>query len=354
MQLMDAAQMLADRLNSVDLGTFEANGRGEVIGPSPSFHVPLTPVDAGRGRPYEVEQAIGRARETACAVIVAEELGPTALELLATAQANYMDRRRLYVRLRAPEFLVSLVDEQEAHPLFAQGSALELGGAVGAVVIALLEAQRKGLLKEPGAQVTPAFKVTELAQAAHVAPATAQRVVFGLEEEGLLLPEGKGPQKVRRLTDPSRLLDRYAADAVKDRRRAIRLRVLGDSPLGIARHAAESLRSANVDYRLTGSAAAALDAPALTAVPLIEMWVNGPRSQLGARSIGSAIASEEGANLLLWPAGTRGPMSGRRYDTSTGFQFAVASWFRVYADLLANPQRGREQASAYREQVIGF
>jgi hypothetical protein len=354
MQVRDAAHMLADRLNSVGLGEFRANERGEVIGPSAGFHVPITPVDAGRGRPYEVEQALGRARDTECAVVVADELGPRALELLTASQANYMDRRRLYVRLRAPEFLVSIVDEDEMYPLSVQESALELDGAVGAVVIAILDEQRKRASEEPGAQGGPAFRVTEVAKAAHVAPATAQRVFFGLEAEGLLRSEGKGPQKVRRLTDPSRLLDRYAADAGRDRRKAIRLRVLGDSTMEIARYVADSLKAADVGYCLTGSAAAALDAPTLTSVPLIEMWVNGPRAQFGARSIGNAIASEEGANLLLWPAGTRGPWAGGRYDGSTGFQFKVASWFRVYADLLANPQRGREQAISYREQVIGF
>lgn len=333
------AEDLAVRLTELGLGEFVACD-GLVVR---TTAVPLTlqPVSAGRGRPSDTEGVLARARNMKNPVIVAEDFSPGAIRILEANAVNYADRRRLHVHL--PDAGLSVhVEEVGLAPLDSQPRVLSsLGGATGAVVIALLEA--------PEAE----HKVTVLAEQAGVSPATAQRVLFGLEADGLLAVAGKGPNKVRKLTDPSELLDRYAADAAADRRLAVRCRIIGDDPIEIAERAAEGLGRASVRYSVTGVTAALLEAPALTAVSRPELWVQGPRTPEYLLRAVDGIVSDDGGNLILWRATTRGPMALSRYREDTP-HLRLASRFRVYADLLANPQRGREQADVYRERMIGF
>jgi hypothetical protein len=336
----DSLHELATRLTRLDVGQFVVDDDAVHLHGTDYF-VELRAVSAGRGRPYEVRRALGAITKGADYVVVAKEFTPGALEILAEENANYMDVRRLHVRLSTPEFLVHVVDDEEVSPAESPPGQVSLGGAAGAVALEILERRDEDL------------RVTELARASGVAPATAQRVIFALEEEGLLRPEGKGPQKVRRLLDAPRMLDRYAADAAGDRRLPLPCRVLGDDSLVVARRACSGLRKNSVKCRVTGAVAAALEAPALTETPIAELWVHGPRFPEYLLDAVDGIQSDRGANLILWRATTRGPMAGspnRRKEVG----LLLASPYRIYADLLANPQRGREQAEVYREQVIRF
>lgn len=342
MLVVDAAQDLARRLGDIGLGEFAAVG-GQVVRPHFGFFVPLTLVSAGRGRPYEVKRALREAEGIEAPVLFAEFFWPGGLGLLTGADANYFDRSHLHIHLAAPEMMVHVVDGQEVVPQAAEPTRLVLSGAAGAVALKILET--------PPAE----FRVTELAGLVHVSPATVQRVLAGLESDGLLRAHGRGPQKVRRLVDDtgSELLDRYAADAGRDRRRAIRLRVLGDGPEDVVPTVAHGLATGPtpIRYALTGSAAAAFEAPAVTGVLLpIELWVDGPFTPETVAGAVGGVMSEGGANVVLWRAGSRGPMAGTRVVDG----IRRASTFRIYADLLADPRRGREQAAYYRESVIGF
>jgi predicted transcriptional regulator len=273
-------------------------------------------------------------------VIAADDFSPGAIRILEANAANYADRRRLHIHL--PDAGLSVhVEEVGLGPIDPAPRALSrLSGATGAVVLALLEASEAE------------HKVTVLADQAGVSPATAQKVLFGLETDGLLAVAGRGPNKVRTLTDPSALLDRYAADAAADRRLTLRCRIIGDEPIEIVERAAEALGRASVPYCVTGVAAALLEAPALTVVSRPELWVQGPRTPEYLLRVVDGLASDDGGNLILWRATTRGPMALSRYGENPHLR--LASRFRVYADLLASPQRGREQAEVYRERVIGF
>ncbi|MBN2840775.1 MAG: hypothetical protein JXP37_07470 [Coriobacteriia bacterium] len=332
------AEDLAVRLAELGLGAFVAHN-GLVVRTA-AAPLTLRPVNAGRGRPSDTERALAHARDMENPVIVADDYSPGAVRILETNAANYADRRRLHIHL--PDAGLSVhIEEIGLAPIDSEPRALSsLSGASGAVVLALLEA--------PEVE----HKVTTLADQVGVSPATAQRVLFGLEADGLLAVAGRGPNKVRTLVDPSELLDRYAADAVVDRRLAVRCRIIGDDPIEIVERAAEAFGRASVPYCVTAAAAALLEAPALTAVPRPELWVQGPRTPEYLLRVIDGIASDDGGNLILWRATTRGPMALSRYGESPHLR--LASRFRVYADLLASSQRGREQADVYRERIIGF
>jgi hypothetical protein len=329
------APELAARLNALGVGSYETQGDQVVCGEEIALRV----LNVGRGRPYEVEEALARISDLDNTVLVATEFGPRARERLAAVSANFMDRLTLHIILERPALSVHVEEANGARP-DTEINTLRLGGSAGAVAIALL------------GKVEGEHRVTELAATAGVSVATAQKVVFGLESEGLLVPNGTGPRKSRRLVDPSGLLDRYAADAARDRRRAVRCRVIGDTTLGLATEVGVRLRDAGMAHALTGVAAALIEAPALTATFPVELWVGKVGSPDYLRQIVGGIPSTGGANVVLWLAGTAGPLTGSHYDRAINLE--VAASFRVYADLLANPRRGREQAAVYREEVIGF
>lgn len=100
------------------------------------------------------------------------------------------------------------------------------------------------------------------------------------------------------------------------------------------------------------SGAALLEAPALTAVSRPEPWVQGPRTPEYLLRAVNGLASDEGGNLILWRATTRGPTAMSSMGENP--RLRLASKLRVYADLLASPQRGREQAEVHRERMVGF
>jgi predicted transcriptional regulator len=338
MLVEEAAELLVRRLAEAGLDGFAPYG-STVARPSTGFYVPLTLINAGRGRPYEVEQALHKADGIEAPVLFAERFWPGGLKLLEDAKANYLDDRHAHISVPAPQMFVHIVDGDEVVPAPVEPGGLRLDGVAGAIAIHLLEHRDED------------YQVTRLADEVNVSPATAQRVLSALDAEGLVFAQGRGPQKVRRLTDPtgSELLDRYAQDAGRDRRRAIRLRVLGDTPADVVIAIAHGL--GNIPYALTGSVAASLAAPATTSALFpVEFWVNGPTAPEHIAKAIEGIVSEQGANVVLWREGIRGPMVGA--GISNGIR--VASRFRVYADLLADPRRGREQAAYYRESVIGF
>lgn len=334
-----AAAELAARLSGHGFGRFKVTG-DRVIQHGPGEGIVLVAVSAGRGRPYEVAQALARAADASNSVIVGAEFTPGALEQLTKSGANYMDRRLTHVWLSDPAFVVHWLEDESANPQETAGGGLRLQGSAGGVAIALLA--------EPEAR----HRVTSLAERAGVSAATAQRVVYELEAEGFLIPEGAGPRKTRRIEDPAALLDRYAQDASRDRRRSVRYRVLGEGIQQIAAAVGERLATASIGSALSGIAAAMVEAPALSSISAAEFWIAKGTALERLRRTVDGITSDEGANVVLWLAGTRGPLVGARLSPAAGIE--VASPFRIYADLLANPRRGREQAAVYRERVIGF
>ena len=327
------AEELARRLNRAEVALFRAEGDKVVLDGDYGFHVPLVVADAGSGRAEQVRSALARAGELAdVPVIVGRHFGRPSLDALSAADANYMDDRSLRVRLKTPSILVALVGDVEPLPE-PRVLAPSLSGAAGGVAIALLS----GVERE--------WKVTDVADVARVSLGTAQHTLVALETEGLVARAGRGPATRRRVADPGGLLDRYARDAIADRRVLTRGFLIDDGAETTMRTACEHFPSLG----FTGVAAAQIMAPHVTSVRTYEAWVTTPhRADHVLEKIGATFA-DEGANLMLF----RGPravlVGGKRQNG-----IRLASAFRVYADALADPARGEEQAEYLRTTVIGF
>lgn len=251
----------------------------------------------------------------------------TALE---RSQISYLDYRG-NVHLAAPGVLVHLrapMEEQRAH-------GLGLAGRRAAQTV--LE------------QKEHAWGVTELARAARVSAGLAQSVMKLLDGNDLLITEGRGPARKRRVREPTRFLDWLAAQEPKRRPRAVLQCSL------YARTAEDLVRRVNAalgprrEYALTGAAAAAILGAGATSVPETAIRIApGLLLQEAANRVGADV-SDRGSNLVLW--------SDEGF-LATGFSRAehgglLAPNVRIYIDTLLD-RRGEDIAAGFREQVLGY
>jgi len=212
-----------------------------------------------------------------------------------------------------------------------------LSGKAGVVAQAILMSPRRE------------WHVQQLAQEADVSPALAHRVVARLEREGLMTAEGAGPQRVRRLVNPTALLDLWAEESV-DHPRRISGYALSRAPQELIRKISSGLDSRHILHGVTGAAAASLVAPFVTAVPVVQVWVAAKASPREALDAAGAEPVTDGENVVLLQDKDDGPLRFREKADGTW----ITNRFRMYVDLRADPRRGREQADHLRQEAIGF
>lgn len=194
-----------------------------------------------------------------------------------------------------------------------------------------------------------AWQVQDLAGKAGVSLGLAHRVLDRLEDESVVAAEGSGRNRVRRVRDPTALLDLWAEENTQQPVRILAY-LLAQTPRQLFGELGHGLDRNGISYALTGAAAASLVAPLVTAVPVAEVWVTATAS---AEQLCDAVGAElvaDGQNVEFLQA---------RDDTPLAFNeradgLRVASRFRLYADLRGSPRRGREQADHLRREVIGF
>lgn len=204
----------------------------------------------------------------------------------------------------------------------------------------------QALLREPKRW----WQVNDLAGVAHISAGLAHRVFARLERDQLIDVEGAGPKRLRRVNNPTALLDLWAEE-LRDRRVAqVRAFRLGRNPREDARRISNQLSGAKIDHALTGAAAAADLAPFVTAIPVIDVWITDTVALADAADAASAEEVDDGHNIVFRQAAGDGPLVFRTivYDTWT------VNPFRLYFDLRQDPRRGREQADRLRQEVIGF
>lgn len=333
------AAELARRLMEAEAGCFRAHGDTVLLDGAADGEGRLQIVDAGAGRTEQVAQALRQAQAMPpVPVIAGRHFSRKALMELNAADASYMDDRHLKVRLQAPRMLIRL-QEEGAPTLERAAKTVRLSGAAGGVALALL--------MDPVRD----WKVSDLAARALVSLGAAQNTAVALETEGLLERFGRGPATRRRVADPAGLLDRYARDAAADRKVIARGFLLDNGAQETMRATSHRLadQAQGVQAWFTGVAAAQMMAPHVTAVRTFEAWAaDSYRADVVLSAMG-AMPVVEGANLLVMH-GHKGVLVGSEHREGV-YRTCV---FRVYADALADPARGEEQAEYLRETVIGF
>jgi hypothetical protein len=239
--------------------------------------------------------------------------------------------------LELPGLLLHLEGKGRAQTTPAGNQRTRLAGKAGLAAQALL------------LQPDRAWRVHDLADAAKVSVGLAHRVLARLEKEAVVASEGAGPQRTRRLTNPTALLDLWTEEHL-DRWTQISGYLLAQTDEQLVRLVGTRLAEAGVDYALTGAAGASLVAPFVTAVPVMTVWVPATLDPQELWRVTQARPVTDGHNVVF-----------RRADNDAGLAFRrqygelwVANRFRLYVDLLDDPRRGREQADNLRREVIGF
>lgn len=193
------------------------------------------------------------------------------------------------------------------------------------------------------------WQVQELAEEAEVSSGLAHRVLARLTDDGIVVAEGSGPRRVRRVVNAAALLDLWAEENVA-RPTSTLGHLLAQTPRQLINEVGTNLGRAGIDYALTGSAGASLVAPFVTAIPVVDVWVRATAAPEELCDATQADPVTDGQNVVFLQAKDDTPLAFREHAK----KLWVASRFRLYADLRRDPRRGREQADHLRQEVIGF
>ena len=273
-------------------------------------------------------------------LLVAEKTTAEAREIMRRQGVAYADARG-FAHIELPGLFIRTEGGGAPRRRLTAASAgvARLAGKSGVVAQALLLAPRRD------------WGVHVLAQTANVSPGLAHRVLQRLEAEGIIESSGAGPAKIRRVADPAALLDVWAEET-RDRGvlRTPAFR-FARTPRELVWETAHGLDTHDITHAVTGAAAAALLAPSVTAVPVTELWVTEAVAVDDVLRTVDAEAVDSGHNLVLLQARDDLPLA---FRAKTAEGLWTVNPARLYADLRADPRRGREQADQIRREVLRF
>jgi len=193
------------------------------------------------------------------------------------------------------------------------------------------------------------WQVQDLAKETEISLGLAHRVLARLQAEAIITPEGSGRNRVRRVTNPTALLDLWAEENIERPTRTLGY-LLAQTPQRLIRELGANLERGGVDYALTGAAAASLVAPFITAIPVVDVWVTATAAPQELYDAAHADRVAVGQNVVFLQAKDNAPLAFREQAKNLW----VANRIRLYTDLRRDPRRGREQADHLRREVIGF
>lgn len=239
--------------------------------------------------------------------------------------------------IELPGLLYHLEGRRKPLKIGATAPPTRLRGKAGIVA--------QALLLRPGRR----WQIGDLADEAQVSKALAHRVLTRLEREDIVVHEGTGPKRVRRVANPKALLDLWAEESAERTTRTLGY-LLAQTPQQLIRELGHRLAQSRIEYALTGAAAGSLVAPLVTAVPVVEVWVNAKAAGKELHDATGADPVAEGQNVVFLQSKDDGPLVFREQVDDLW----VVNRFRLYVDLRRDPRRGREQADHLRSEVIGF
>jgi hypothetical protein len=290
---------------------------------------PLSVTWVGEGRLGDVRRALAL-RGPRPNVVVARRLSPGAREALSDAGVGWVDETGA-AEISIGQIVVarSGVERDEPRPHGWTRSALAVAEAALCGVTPTASAMQDATGLSTGSCVTALRVLTDL----------------GLLESSA----ARGRESARRIADPDRLLDAYAAAApalVSDLRLEVGVtwRDLADGVRSIARR----WREADTVFAVTGPLGGELVAPYLTSVAVADVYVSAETILgLEAAAAVAGLKPIKGGRLLLRPFPT---VAVHRLATELD-GLRVAPWPRVYVDLLAAGVRGEDAAEHLREVV---
>lgn len=313
------------------------------IGPRPSIQVDGRPRPVGLMMTRTVDGASasfmaerGLRNRRSPVLVVAETITESARRTFEDNGVGYVDGRG-NSHIRMPGLYV--------HTAGGRGSRVELqppptrlSGKAGLVAQALLLAPERD------------WQIAALAALCEVSTGLVHRVLARLQSLELVRVTGVGPSKRRHLARPAALLDLWAEEDEEPRTKAIAAYVLPVPGVPLASQCSKGFDAKSIFHAVTGIAAAAELAPALTSVQVTQVRVDPQVTIVSALSAVSAREVKDGANVLLLQAPTNAELQFRQHPRDAW----LTANTRIYLDALRDPRRGAEQAAVFRQAMFGF
>lgn len=193
--------------------------------------------------------------------------------------------------------------------------------------------------------------VKDLAEQAHVSPATASQVLTELERFDWLESEGQGPTKKRRLREAAALLDAWSQQVAAERPLSMRrFYVPGLRAEDLTDKFAKALEAQGVDYAITHEVAAQRYAPFLSSVSQARCRLIPGTAADAALAALNARPVAEGTNLSLIDVKSPDELLFRQKLIGVW----LASPIQVYLDLLRGEGRAKDLEAHLRRERIGF
>ena len=269
-------------------------------------------------------------------LLVAGEITAEARQILQKHRVGFVDGLG-NAHIALPGLFFHIEGHRSPHRFKANGPPTRLSGKAGVAVQALLLHPKR------------AWQVHDVAKEAHISPGFAHRVLARLEAEGIVAVEGSGPNRVRRVTNPTALLDLYAEENVALPARTPAY-LLAQTPHQLIKYLATNLGGTGIEYALTGAAAASVVAPFVTAIPIVEVWVMATVAPEELYKGSQAEPVKEGSNVVFLQDKSDAPLLFRERNKDLW----MVNRFQLYTDLRRDPRRGQGQADHLRREVIGF
>jgi len=202
----------------------------------------------------------------------------------------------------------------------------------------------RALLLWPGVD----WHLQDLAARCGLSPSPVHFVLRRLEEDAILLTEGRGPRKTRRLVAREALLD-LLAEEHEDRgaAHATGHRTEQGADVGLTAGVAAALQTAGVPYAVTGAAALEQMLPARSTAPAT-VWVGGDVPLTELLALVGARPDPRPANVELRRARDASPLAFSR--TRDGVR--LADHVRIYLDLIADPDHDPSHAGLLRRALV--
>ncbi len=194
--------------------------------------------------------------------------------------------------------------------------------------------------------------VGDMQEVTALSAGSATNALRTLTDLGLLHAEARrGPNAARRIADPDRLLDEYAAAAAARKPAvSISVGVTWRDPVAGLTDAGGQWDHAGMPWAATGAVAGFVLAPYLTTLASSEVYIDGktgPALEWAAAKAG--LRPIEGGRLTLRPFPT--VTTARLATMRNGLR--LVPWPRAYADLRIAGVRGEEAAEHLRETMHG-
>ena len=266
-------------------------------------------------------------------VAVARLMSSGAREVLSAAGIGWVDETGAAEIARG-----TLIVSKSGHPPVSPRKPPHWTPAVLAVAEALL----------CGGRAT----VAAIQESTALSAGSATNALRTLTDLRLLNAEARrGPNAARRIPDPDRLLDAYAAAAAALMPTiSLTVGVIWRDPVAGLTDTGRQWDRAGILWAATGAMAASVLAPYLTTVTTSEVYVEGKtRAGLEWVAANAGFRPIEGGRLTLRPFPT--VTADRLAAVKNGLR--LVPWPRAYADLRVVGVRGEEAAEHLREKIRG-